>query len=114
MNFLHFIFLNGDVVVYDATCAYERDGEYHLFEYEDISYKVKLEGSVEFWRETSNEKFVIRDDHTCEMEFKDLNRTFEIPVERMECIKKDESYTIKYELSSDVGIEKKIILKFGI
>ncbi len=114
MKKLHFVFMNGVEKSFDFHSSYtEKDG-FVCFSYEGVDYKVKLDGGVEFQRTTAGERFVLRGDKTSDVTLLDLDKTFEIGVTSFEYVERGDEHVIKYELESDLGSEKTIILTFDV
>ena len=113
MQYLHFVMrVEGNNEI-DMKVSYLCRGDIITFEVDEISYEVKTAGIEEFKRNTGTEEFVLRGDSTSTVLLKDFGKTFYIPVLYYNYEHDDKKISFVYELASDEGIRKEIIITFG-
>lgn len=113
MKKLHFFFADQNCVYYDFKTDYEENGDWIVFDWEDVLYRIKVRDKFEFSRKTKEEEFVLREGGVCEIKIDGIEGNFCVGVVHFEICRDGEKVTVDYELESDKGVTKKIILSLG-
>jgi hypothetical protein len=114
MQKLEFVFIDGEEEIIRKECSYEKVNNSIEFFYEDykFSYIDNLEETI-LTRECQDNKLIIKNNKgilECNLKTFDPDYEVIIKVVKFEVKKHKNEYIICYELESDEGIEKRIIL----
>lgn len=114
MKNLHFIFKNGDNIIYDEDFFID-DDEYYKFKIDEETFRIKLINDLHFIKENDESIFEITysDNALAKYTLKEKNLIFDIDLDFFEYKIQDNKYIIKYSLISDDNVIKTIIFELS-